>query len=47
MVRSDCEVAVITVTGRPSCWTRLGRSRRNQCDTRAGSVDTITSSNVP
>ena len=38
-------LAVTTVTGTPSCFTRDGRSRRSQCDTRAGSVETITSSN--
>ena len=38
-------LAVTTVTDTPSCSTRDGRSRRSQCDTRAGSVDTITSSN--
>ncbi len=42
--RADC-VAVTTVTGRPSCPTRLGGSRRNQCETRAGRVKTMISSN--
>ena len=41
--RSDCW-AVTTVTGSPNCSTRWGRSRRSQCDTRAGSVETIISS---
>ena len=31
----------------PSCSTRDGRSRCSHCDTRAGSVETITSSNGP
>jgi hypothetical protein len=36
--------AVTTATGRPSCSTREGRSRRSQCETRAGSVERTTSS---
>src|ERR1019366_4088365 len=42
--RSDC-AAVTTVTGTPSRSTRDGRSKLSQCETRRGSVDTITSSN--
>lgn len=40
-------VAVTTVTGRPSASTRRGRSRRSQCDMRAGSVEIMISSNAP
>lgn len=37
-------LAVTTVTGTPSCSARDGRSRRSRCDTRAGIIETITSS---
>jgi hypothetical protein len=39
--------AITTVTGTPNPSTRVGRSRRSQCDTRSGSVEMMTSSNAP